>query len=115
MIQLVPTCSKYGDINLVISHAHRKKIVAGVTQQRLQEEKPTKVLTIPKGADHNSQEILVWEGQVVTAVLDSVIKYGIFNAQLLRITHWDEENIELRCIESGDIFVMPLTWCPNTA
>lgn len=49
----------------------------------------------------------------MTAVLDSVSKHGIYNAQLLRIVQRDEENIELVCTESGENCVVPLTWCPN--
>ena len=113
MIDRVPKKNKYGDINLVISHACRKKIISAVIQQRLKEQQPKNILTIPKGSDHNSQEILLWEGQVVTAVLDSVSKHGIYNAQLLRVVQWDEENLELICTESGDNYVVPLSWCPN--
>ena len=73
MIQLVPKYpNRYGDVNLVISHARRKKIIAAVIQKRLGEERPAETLTIQKGSDPNSQEILVWKGIIMTAVLDSV-------------------------------------------
>ena len=96
-----------------MSHARRKKIIAAVIQQRLEKERPSKVLTIHKGADPNSQEIIVWHGIILTAVLDSVSKYGIYNAQLLRIEAWTEENLELRCTESNEVYSVPLSWCPN--
>ena len=113
MIELVPKSSSYGDIILVISHARRKKIIAAVIKERLEKERPTEVLTIPKGTDPNSQEISVWKGIIVTAVLDSVSKYGIYNAQLLRIEAWNEENLELVCTESNEAYSVPITWCPN--
>ena len=97
----------------MISHARRKKIIAAVIEKRRGEEKPTETLTIPKGSDPNSQEIIVWKGVILAAVLDSVSRQGIYNAQLLRITGWDLDNLELVCTESGEMYSVPLAWCPN--
>ena len=49
MLELVPNSIEYGDKNLIISQAQRKRIMAGVIQERPKEEKPTEGLTIPKG------------------------------------------------------------------
>ena len=77
-------------------------------KQRLREEKPTRTLTIPKGGE-NSQEIVVWEGNVLTANLDSVSRQGIYNAQPLKITGWGD-SLELECTESAQTYSVPLGW-----
>ena len=52
------------DVNLCTSHARRRKVVAQWVAER-RPDGPT--LTIPKGADANSQELTVWVGTVLTA------------------------------------------------
>ena len=53
---------------------------------------------------------MVWEGNVLTAVLDSVSRQGIYTAQLLRITGWGEDSLELQCTESAQTYTVPLGW-----
>ena len=67
-------------------------------------------LTIPKGSDPNSQELTVWEGTVLTAVLDGLSKHGIYNAQLLVCRGWSATALQLQCQEGGQAYEVPLDW-----
>ena len=53
---------------------------------------------------------MVWEGIVLSAVLDSISRQGIYNAQLLRITGWGEDTLDLQCRESAQTYSVPLGW-----
>ena len=107
---MAPKRPAYGQVNLVISHARRKAIIAAVIAQRLREEKPPETLMIPKGADPNSQDIIVWPGVILTACLESVSKHGIYNSQLLRVVRWSAEGLELECTESAQRYTVPQNW-----
>ena len=72
-------------------------------------EGPT--LVLPKGDDANSQELLLWEGTVLTAVLDGLSKHGIWNAQLLVVRGWTDATLRLECQEGGERYEVPLDWC----
>ena len=109
----------YADVNLTISHAERRRINAAVMAQRLAEERPEAVLRIPKGADPNSQEMVVWHSPsrpvVLTAVLDSVSRHGTYNAQLLAVQGWSaaehgDGTLHLRCTEGGAEYSVPVDW-----
>ena len=69
--------SGLADVSLVISHARRHKVIREWMAER---RPPVPTLTIPKGADASSQELIIWEGTVLTAVLDGLSKLGIYNA-----------------------------------
>ena len=105
---MVPKRPAYGQVNLVISHARRKAIIAAVIAQRLREEEPPETLMIPRGADPNSQDIIVWPGVILTACLESVSKHGIYNSQLLRVIRWSSEGLELQC--TAQRYTVPQNW-----
>ena len=100
----------YADVNLVLSHARRRRVIAEVIAKHLAEERPTATLTIPKGSDANSQQLTVGEGTVLSAVLDSVSRYGIYNAQLLVLERWSADQLRLRCQEGGQEYEVPISW-----
>ena len=85
-------------------------MIAEVMAKSLAEERPTATLTIPKGSDANSKQLAVWEGTVLTAVLDSVSRFGIYNAQLLVCRGWTDTTVQLRCQEGGQDYEVPLEW-----
>ena len=58
----------------------------------------------------SSQEILVWPGVVLTAVLDGISRFGIYNAQLLIVQGWSGDSLRLRCQEGGEDYTVPLSW-----
>ena len=100
----------WADVNLVVSHARRRAVIRDVMAQRLAAESPAETLTIPKGTDANSQEIQVWPGVVLTAVLDGISRFGIWNAQLLIVQGWSGDSLRLRCQEGGEDYEVPLSW-----
>ena len=71
-------CRGLADVNLVISHARRRRVIREWMAERRPDGAAT--LLLPKGADANSQELIIWEGTVLTAVLDGLSKHGIYNA-----------------------------------
>ena len=85
-------------------------MISEVMAARLAAERPSATLTIPKGADPNSQEITVWPGVVLTAVLDSVSRHGIWNAQLLVVSGWSGDQLRLTCQEGGTSYEVPIEW-----
>ena len=58
--------------------------------------------------------MVVWHNPsrpvVLTAVLDSVSRTGIYNAQLLSVEGWSEDLLHLRCTESGAEYAVPVDW-----
>ena len=101
-------CRGLADVNLVISHARRRKVI----RQWMAERRPDgPTLLLPKGADANSQELVIWEGTVLTACLDGLSKHGIYNAQLLLCRGWTESTLQLQCQEGGEAYEVPLDWC----
>ena len=97
-------------MNLCISHARRRQVIREVVEQRLWAERPPVYLCIPKGSDPQSQEIRVWPGVVLTAVLDSVSRSGIYNAQLLVVRGWTDTTLQLQCQEGGQEYEVPRAW-----
>ena len=100
----------WADVNLVVSHARRRAVIREVMAERLAAESPAETLTIPKGSDANSQPRTVWKGTVLTAVLDSVSRYEIYNAQLLVLEGWSADQLRLRCQEGGQEYEVPISW-----
>ena len=96
------------DTTLVISHARRRRVIAQWMKER-RPEGPT--LLLPKGTDANSQELVIWEGTVLTAVLDGLSKLGIYNAQLLVCRGWTDSALRLECQEGGQSYEVPTDWC----
>ena len=72
---------------------------------------PGPTILLPKGADANSQELVIWEGTVLTACLDALSRHGIYNAQLLAVRGWTETTLLLQCEEGGQTYEVPLEWC----
>ena len=68
-------------------------------------------LLLEKGTDSNSQELTIWEGTVLTACLDALSKHGIYNAQLLSVLGWTDSVLQLKCVEGGQTYEVPLDWC----
>ena len=101
-------CRGLAETNLVISHARRRKVIR---QWMAERRPPGPTLLLPKGADANSQELIIWEGTVLTAVLDGLSKHGIYNAQLLLCRGWTESTLQLQCQEGGEAYEVPLDWC----
>ena len=94
----------WADVNLVVSHARRRAVIREVMAERLAAESPAETLTIPKWTDANSQEIVVWPGVVLTAVLDGISRFGIYNAQLLIVQGWSDDALRLRCAHLEQLF-----------
>ena len=61
--------------------------------------------------------MVVWHNPsrpvVLTAVLDSVSRHGIYNAQLLSVQGWSEEDLHLRCTEGGAEYTVPISWAQH--
>ena len=85
----------------------RRKVIREWMAER---RPPGPTLVLPKGADANSQELLIWEGTVLTAVLDGLSKHGIYNAQLLVCSGWTDSTLHLECQEGGQAYEVPLEW-----
>ena len=47
---------------------------------------------------------------MLTAVLDGLSKYGIYNAQLLVVRGWTDSTLRLQCQEGGQTYEVPLEW-----
>ena len=94
----------FADVNLVISHRQRVMINKRVQDLRVREERPSDVLrleAIKQTGVNTPQEMRLWKGVLLTAVLDGLTKEGIYNSQLLKVISWDKKNITLQCIEAG--------------
>ena len=94
----------YADVNLVISHRARRRHIDAWIAERM----PKETLTI--GSDGGTHLIQIWPGTVLTAVLDSLSKHGIYNAQLLRVLGWTDHTLSLECCEGGEQYEVPRAW-----
>ena len=100
-------CRGLADVNRMISHSRRRKVIREwMTEHR----PPGSTLVLPKGDDANSQELLLWEGTMLTAVLDGLSKHGIYNAQLLVVRGWTDTTLQLECQEGGQEYEVPRAW-----
>ena len=98
----------YADVNLVIRHkAHRKHIDGWIAANLPEAE------TLTIGSDGGSHQIRIWKGTVLTAVLDSLSKHGIYNAQLLRVLGWTDQTLALQCCEGGETYSVPRSWAEH--
>ena len=97
----------YADVNLVISHKARRKHIDGWMAAR----RPAETLTI--GSDGGTHRIEIWKGTVLTAVLDSLSKHGIYNAQLLEVQGWTDQTLSLQCCEGGETYSVPRSWAEH--
>ena len=50
---------------------------------------------------------------MLTAVLDSLSKHGIYNAQLLEVLGWGPETLSLQCREGGETYSVPRSWAEH--
>ena len=104
----------FADINLVISHKRRISINAKVQARRLREERPADVLCLAghkQSTANISQPMVLWKGIPLTAVLDGLSKYGIYNSQLLTVQGWCDKEITLVCQEGGQHSTMTYEFC----
>ena len=50
--------------------------------------------------------MILWKSVPLTAVLDGLSKYGIYNSQLLIVQGWCEKEIKLVCQEGGQHYTV---------
>ena len=94
----------FGDVNLVISHRRRIAINQKVQAIKYRTDNPEDILRIAAIKQHGvnlPQNMILWPGVRLTAVLDGLSKEGIYNSQLLRVTEWDSTHVKLVCVEGG--------------
>ena len=104
----------FADVHLVISHRRRIAINERVQAMRLLSEKPTDILTISAVRQpglNATQDMILWQGVILTAVLDGITKDGVYNSQLLRVDSWDSKFISLTCVEGGASYSLSHTFC----
>ena len=104
----------FADVNLVISHRRRLAINERFQAIRLIEEKPTEILrmsAVRQPGLNSTQDMILWQGVMLTAVLDGITKDGVYNSQLLRVDSWDSKLINLTCTEGGSSYSMTHNFC----
>ena len=104
----------FAEINLVISHKRRVSINAKVQARRLREERPVDVICLAaykQSVSNVSQPMVLWKGVSLTAVLDGLSKYGIYDSQLLTVQGWCDKEIKLCCQEGGDLYTVTHVFC----
>ena len=104
----------FADVNLVISHRRRVAINQRVQGIKYFADGPDYVLKIAAIKQHGvnlPQDMILWPGVRLTAVLDGLSKEGIYNSQLLRVKDWDSTHVKLVCVEGGQAYNVTHAFC----
>ena len=104
----------FADVNLVIRHRRRLAINQKVQAIKYRTGDPGDVLRIAAVKQHGvniPQNMILWPGVRLTAVLDGLSKEGVYNSQLLRVVDWDSSHIKLVCVEGGQAFTVTHAFC----
>ena len=92
------------EINLVISHRRRVSLNKRCQKEAFERLAPKEYLELlaqPSSAANAPQDMILWLGFPLIAVLDGISKIGIYNSQQLEVMGWDESTVSLRCSEGG--------------
>ena len=104
-------------MNLVISHKRRVSINSKVQAARIRRERPAETLQLPASKHSGlnaTQNMVLWQGVPLTAVLDGLSKYGIYNNQLLTVKTWDEKSLQVECQEGGELYEISHDFCKRS-
>ena len=58
-----------------------------------------------------TQTMILWRGVILTAVLDGITKYGVYNSQMLRVESFDSNMIDMVCVEGGASYRVSVNFC----